>query len=114
MSTFEPVRDVDELEGAFEASRGGPVLLFLYDPHCPINWSAEKELDSLGVAVYRIDVSRDRTLNPEVARRTGVRHESPQLFVLKDGAATWHASHGRIRAQAVAGVLAEASSPAED
>lgn len=108
MTTYHHVRDAAELDGAFAASHNGPALLFLYDPHCPINWTAEEQLDSLGLEVYRIDVSRDRALNPEVARRTGVRHESPQLFVIRDGAVTWHASHGRIRAEAVASAVTNA------
>ncbi len=53
-----------------------------------------------------VDVRRHHALGQAVARRTGVRHESPQILVLVDGQVAWHASHGRITAVAVAEALA--------
>ena len=46
--------------------------------------------------VALIDVRRFHGLGREVARRTGVRHESPQVIVLRDGEAVWDAHHGAI------------------
>lgn len=46
--------------------------------------------------VALIDVRRFHSLGREVARRIGVRHESPQIIVLRDGQTVWAADHGRI------------------
>lgn len=46
--------------------------------------------------VTLIDVRRSHGLGREVARRTGVRHESPQVIVVRDGEAVWEAHHGWI------------------
>jgi bacillithiol system protein YtxJ len=37
-----------------------------------------------------------------VALRTGVRHESPQAFVLLDGVQIWNASHADITTERLA------------
>jgi bacillithiol system protein YtxJ len=36
-----------------------------------------------------------------VAERLGVRHESPQVFVVVRGRATWHSSHSGVTAERV-------------
>jgi bacillithiol system protein YtxJ len=46
--------------------------------------------------VALIDVRRFHRLGREVAKRTGVRHESPQVIVLRDGEAVSDAHHGLI------------------
>ena len=43
--------------------------------------------------IVLIDVQRFPRLGREVATRTGVRHESPQVIVLRDGVAVWAADH---------------------
>ena len=48
-----------------------------------------------------IDVSNYHELGREVAARTGIRHESPQVILLRAGVALWTASHRQITAEAV-------------
>ncbi len=43
--------------------------------------------------IILIDVRRFPRLGREVAARTEVRHESPQVIVLRDGVAVWAAHH---------------------
>jgi bacillithiol system protein YtxJ len=57
---------------------------------------------TLGIEVVLVDVQRFHGLGREVAARTGVRHESPQVVVLRDGAAAWDADHRDITAEALA------------
>ena len=59
----------------------------------------------LDTDVVLIDVRRFHRLGQAVARRSGVRHESPQVLVLRDGAAAWDADHWRIMAEAVAAAV---------
>jgi bacillithiol system protein YtxJ len=42
-----------------------------------------------------------------VAVTTGVRHQSPQAILLRDGRAVWNGSHGGITAEALERALAE-------
>ena len=55
--------------------------------------------------VVLVDVERFHRLGQAVAARTGVRHESPQVLVLRGGVAVWAADHGGITAEAVAAAL---------
>jgi len=40
-----------------------------------------------------VDVIRDQPLSREIASDLQVRHESPQVILVKAGVAQWHASH---------------------
>jgi bacillithiol system protein YtxJ len=47
----------------------------------------------LDATVRLVEVPRQRELSDAVAERTGLRHQSPQLLVIRDGEVIWHASH---------------------
>lgn len=49
------------------------------------------------VLFHFVDVVKNRVLSTEIAKRTHVRHESPQVIVLRNGRVIWHASHSAIR-----------------
>ena len=55
-----------------------------------------------------IVVQKSREVSREVETRTGVRHETPQAFVLRGGEAVWSASHFDITTDAVEGALKDA------
>ena len=105
---FTPVATVADLEPLFARSGGEPVVLFKHDPYCPISLAAYRQMSRLGGGIPLIDVARDREVAREVAERTGVTHESPQVLVLRDGRAVWSASHFDITADAVSGAIESA------
>lgn len=99
------VSTLDELTDALRASYDSPVLLFKHSATCPISSMAHREIDRLTEAsdppVYRIVVQRARQVSSACAEQTGIRHESPQALVVRDGEVVWHASHHRVRAAAI-------------
>ena len=46
-------------------------------------------------------VQKSRDVSREVEQRTGVRHETPQAFVIRNGRAVWNASHFDITSDVV-------------
>jgi bacillithiol system protein YtxJ len=92
---------VEALDDLLEQSRTGAVILFNHDPHCPISARAFSQMEKLDDDVMLVDVSRERVLTREIQGRTGVRHESPQVIVFRDGQPTWSASHFQITTDAV-------------
>ena len=52
--------------------------------------------------VSLVVVQTARNVSRELATMTGIRHETPQVIVLKDGKAVWNASHFKSRLAAVA------------
>lgn len=106
---FPTISTVEELDALIERSRssGETVVLFNHDPWCPISARAYAEMRStdLGNRVALIDVSRLKTVTRALTEKTGIRHESPQVIILKNGTPAWDASHFGITGDAVRGVL---------
>ena len=103
-----------ELDRAFEASQKGPVLIFKHSLTCPVSTHAyQTYLDFLAqrgedaTLHTLIEIQNARDLSNAVAERTGVRHESPQALVLRNGEAVWNASHWDISAEALETALAD-------
>ena len=48
------------------------------------------------IPAYYLDLIAYRSLSDSIAEIFDVRHESPQLILIKDGNAIYHASHSEI------------------
>ena len=113
-STFVPVTGPEALERFFADSHAGPVPLFQHDPYCGTSAAAYREMALVPGPVSLVDVAAAPQLSRAIAERTGVRHESPQVLVLRDGQVTWSASHRAITADDVRHALgAEAGAGAD-
>ena len=53
-------------------------------------------------ALAFVDVIGDRPVARGISEVSGIRHESPQAILFRDGKATWDASHGSITAESLA------------
>jgi bacillithiol system protein YtxJ len=115
MPNLTNLSDLDMLEAAIAESVERPVLLFKHSRTCGISCEALDELQahvaehagSASAASYKlITVQSHRGLSDSAAERLGIRHETPQAILLKDGRAVWNASHFRITAAALARVIA--------
>ncbi len=95
------VRDARQLESLIGHAGPEPVVLYLHDPWCPVSSHAIGEVERVDSEVHVVDVSRQSDLSRVIEAATGIRHESPQLIVLRDGEPLWHASHWRIKRRAI-------------
>lgn len=102
---FLSVTDQAAVDALFARSRDEPVLVFKHDPWCIVSIVAQRELSRLGGAIPTIDVAGSKPLSLGLADRTGVRHQSPQVLILRDGRVAWSASHSAVTADAVARAL---------
>lgn len=111
MNNLTPLQTVDELEAAIAESRHRPVLLFKHSRTCGISCEALDELhahlaETQPLARYNlITVQSHRPVSEAAAVKLGVRHETPQAIVLRDGRAVWSASHFKITARELKRVL---------
>ena len=101
---FIPIQDQQSLDRLFVESRLRPILLFKHSNACGISSRAYREMEKLD-DVNLLEVQSARELSREVAAITGVRHETPQVIVLKDGRAVWNASHYDVNARSVSEAL---------
>ena len=107
MSQITALSDLDMLEAAIAESRERPVLLFKHSRTCGVSAEALDELrahldrDDAGATYKMVTVQSHRQVSDEVADRLGVRHETPQAILIRDGRPVWKASHFRITADAL-------------
>ena len=108
---FIEVEDAAALDQLFARSQDAPVVLFKHSTTCPISARAHRQMSKLDRSavgdVAMVVVQHARAISDEIARRTGVRHESPQAFILRGGKAVWHASHFDITSDAVERAVGE-------
>ena len=104
---FTPVPDLTALEQLFADSGAAPVVLFQHDPFCPTSARAYREMAQLRGTVHLVNVARQHDLARSIATRTGIRHESPQVLVLRGGQAVWSASHSAITADTVGAAVSD-------
>ena len=104
---FTPLADEQALESLFTLSGSQPVIIFKHSSTCPISAAAHREMSRVAADVSLVVVQRARELSLRVAEQTGIRHESPQAIILRNGQAVWSASHFDITAEAVAQAVRE-------
>ncbi|NJW51436.1 bacillithiol system redox-active protein YtxJ [Salinimicrobium oceani] len=92
-----------QLEEIEKESEKQPVVIFKHSTRCGIskmvlnNFEREYDLPKdKEVKLYFLDLLANRELSNEVASRFGVRHESPQMIIIRDGKVVHHASHHSI------------------
>ena len=81
-------------------------LVFKNSMTCPISAAARREVEVLlshrpDAPLYVLDTHEAAELSADVARRTGIEHESPQMILFQHGKPVWHASHYSISAAEV-------------
>ena len=114
------VQRIEELDTLLTQSGTRPLLLFKHSYSCGISAEALDELvghlDQAGGTskpdgpVYAmVTVQTHRDISNAVAAKLGVRHETPQALLVRDGQVVWAASHFRVTAQAVAAALKAAA-----
>ena len=102
---FQRVADRKALELVLANSKQKPVIVFKHSNSCPISAAAYREMQKLDDHVVLVEVQSAREVSKELADITGIRHESPQVIVFKDGKAVWNASHYEVNAREVAKAL---------
>ena len=99
--SFFKITNKNELEQLLSNSNSKPVVVFKHSTSCPISSRAYREMERLNGDVSLVVIQSARDISRELELVTGVRHESPQVIVLKDGKAVWSASHYDVQAGAV-------------
>lgn len=99
-----PIHGLDELEQALADTRNLPLLLFKHSHTCGISVEALDELLAhiserrQDVRYAMVTVQTHREVSNAVSARLGVRHETPQAILVRDGRVVWSASHFHVNA----------------
>jgi len=103
---FFRIDDKTALENLLTDSRQKPVIVFKHSNACSISARAYREMEKFEGQVNILEVQSAREVSRELANLTGIRHETPQVIVLRDGKAVWNASHFDVTAGDVAKAVA--------
>ena len=105
------LRSVEQLNEVIQTTFEKPVLLFLHSTRCMTSaialktfntgWTSGDELCDL----YFIDLLAYRDVSDEIEVITGIKHESPQVIVLKGRDVIYDASHSSIDPRTIRSAL---------
>lgn len=98
---FNDINDTQQLETLFQKSFETPVALFKHSVTCPISADVYRAISQVDGEINLVIVQRARDVSNAIAEKTGIRHESPQAIILKDGKAVFNASHYNIEAEEI-------------
>lgn len=110
--SLQPLTDVAQIDTVLSASSQRALALFKHSPTCGISAHVNYNLmplvrdETLDVNWFLISVRAHRDVSDAIADRLKVRHASPQLIVVRNGAVVWHASHFGISEGSVRRALA--------
>jgi bacillithiol system protein YtxJ len=99
--TFFRIDNSATLANLITDSKDKPVIVFKHSNACSISSRAYREMEKLADPVNILEVQSAREISREFANLTGVRHETPQVIILRDGKAVWNASHFDVKADDV-------------
>jgi len=116
------LHDVEDLDRVLSESHTRPLLLFKHSFSCGVSVEALDELiDHLNADVVAagvpdpryaiVTVQTHREVSNAVSSKLGVRHETPQALLIRDGRVVWSASHFRVTAEAMKKALTAGPAP---
>lgn len=99
---WRPLEDMGQLREISEKSHARPQVIFKHSTSCGISrmvlnlFRDNNAADAHQADLYFLDVHRSRKLSNEISDKFKVRHQSPQVVIIKNGSVATHESHGAI------------------
>ena len=98
---FNEIHNIEELDALIEKSNEQAVVFFKHSVTCPISSGVYQEIANADADINLIVVQNARSVSTAIAEKTGVRHESPQALIIKNGEVVYHAAHYDVTAREV-------------
>jgi bacillithiol system protein YtxJ len=92
-ATFHLLESGTDFDGIAALSFQKPVLIFKHSNSCSISSTVYEDVSTVDSEIYLVVVQDARAVSNEIASRFGIRHESPQMIILRNGKVVYHASH---------------------
>ncbi len=96
-----PLENETQLDELNEQSKTKPCIIFKHSIRCSISAMAKARLDKEetleAVDFYYLDLLAYRALSNRIAELYQVKHESPQVLLIKNEACAYEESHNGIR-----------------
>ena len=99
------LNSMEQLDGIEKASENKTIAILKHSTRCGISrmvlrmFESDYDIDeNEPIDLYFLDLIAYRDISNEIAERFNVRHESPQLIVIKNREVVHHSSHQAISA----------------
>ena len=94
------ITDSAQTHDIFSKSYLNPIVIFKHSTRCSLSAMIlrrlEREYTPVPLEFYLLDLIANRMISNLVAEKCDVRHESPQLLLIKNGKCIYHESHSGI------------------
>jgi len=97
--SMQRIKTNEQWREVLQQSKHKPCLMLKFSMTCISSISALKEFKALetNLPKYLVIVQKDRDISNIIEKELKVKHESPQLLILKDGKGIWQATHYKIK-----------------
>ncbi len=89
-----------QLEEVKSLSKTKPQLIFKHSTRCSISSMAKHRLEKTAtpgeIDFYYLDLIKNRNISQKIAEEFNIRHESPQVLLIKNGECIYDESHSGI------------------
>jgi bacillithiol system protein YtxJ len=99
--TFIQLDSIEKLDDLFARSESAPVVIFKHSSSCGVSAMIYRRMTEVDAEVNIVVVQTARDVSNEIVERTGIRHESPQVIILRNGEPTYQTSHYSITPEAI-------------
>jgi bacillithiol system protein YtxJ len=94
------ITEEQQIEQIKEQSKQQPVVILKHSTRCSISSMAksrlEREMQPAHALFYFLDLIRYRAISSKIAEDFRVRHQSPQVLIIKNGECIYEDSHNGI------------------
>ncbi|QNL50055.1 bacillithiol system redox-active protein YtxJ [Olivibacter sp. SDN3] len=99
------LESIEELDSIVHS--GSYTVIFKHSTRCPVSSMAKRQFEFEGdlipekTPIYLLDLIKHRSISNEIAERWNIRHESPQVLLVKGNQCIYSESHNDIEAAKV-------------
>lgn len=93
------LNNIDQLQEIVAASQTKAQIIFKHSTQCNISADALTEMNRFEGEAWYLDLLAHRDISNQIAEQFQVRHQSPQVIIIKNNEVIYHESHWRIKAE---------------
>lgn len=104
---WNAISEIEKLNSLLSKSEKLPQVIYKHSTRCSVSYLAKEELErhmntlTEHADMHMINVVEERELSNVVAEKLNIRHESPQVLVLKNRQVIWSGSHWNVKGREV-------------
>ncbi|WP_274651413.1 bacillithiol system redox-active protein YtxJ [Paenibacillus humicola] len=112
MKQYREIESLADWESAYSESANKQLVIFKHSTTCPVSANALNEFNAYlqenpaaDTDYVLVKVIESRPVSNKIAEDTAVKHESPQIILIKNKEKVWSASHWSITTEHMTAVL---------